>query len=244
MAASPYLLRILSKPTNDDVDSWTKWYMSEGLPNLLSKLNATRATFYHVYNDFNLATKTPLDVNKSKLHSVQLTHTDLEPPADKTCLALCQLDSFDNLEEIFRLSDLTNDKAHGTVSDLRVYKLIQDFDPRGIGHTRPPFLLNVQNEPADAVDYNKFYSEEHLDMLNRVPGYRRSQRYQLIKGHNEQTSDAPKFMAVHEWESLDALDGPEIREADASPNTHRVFGNAKKVNIRGFKSLKAFGDLK
>jgi hypothetical protein len=134
MAATPFLLRIVSKPADSDVDSWTKWYTSEGLPTLLSKIPASRAVFYHAYNDFELATKTPLEVCKTQLHAVQLPHTDLEAPNDKTCLTMCQLDSIDSAEEIFRLSDLTGDADHGTVSDIRLYKLIEDFDPKGIGH--------------------------------------------------------------------------------------------------------------
>lgn len=134
MAASPFLLRILSKPADGDVDSWTKWYTSEGLPALLSKIPASRTTFYHAYNNFELSTKTPLEVAETKLHSVQLSHTDLESPNDKTCLTMCQLDSIESVEDIFRLSDLTGDAKHGTVSDIRVYKLIEDFDPKGVGH--------------------------------------------------------------------------------------------------------------
>ncbi|KAJ9630185.1 hypothetical protein H2204_008690 [Knufia peltigerae] len=245
MASSPFLLRILSKPVDGNVEAWSEWYTSEGLPSLLTKIPASRACFYHAYNDFELKTKTPLEGNQTQLHSVELAHSDLEPPNDKTCLAMCQLDSIGSLQEIFSLSDLTrDDPSHDTVSDIRVYELIEDFDPKGISHVLPPFILNVQNEPADADDYNKFYHEEHLHMLNRVPGYRRSQRYELIKGHDDSSSEAPRFMAVHEWDHFDALDGPELREADASPNTHRVFGNAKRVNIRGFKSVKGFGDVK
>lgn len=134
MAASPFLLRIISKPTGSDVESWSKWYTSEGLPALFQKIKATRGVFYHAYNNFILATKTPLDVNKTQLHNVHLKHTDLEPPTDKTSLTMCQLESIDDLEEIFRVCDLTGDKTHGSVSDIRVYKLIQDFDPQGVGH--------------------------------------------------------------------------------------------------------------
>jgi hypothetical protein len=134
MAASPFLLRIISKPADGNVDSWTKWYTSEGLPGLLSKIPASRAGFYHAYNDFELQTKTPLAGKETKLHSVQLSHTDIEPPSDKPCLTMCQLDSIDSVEEVFRRSDLTGDPSHGTVSDIRVYKLIEDFDPKGFGH--------------------------------------------------------------------------------------------------------------
>lgn len=106
-----------------------------------------------------------------------------------------------------------------------------------------PFILNVQVEPADDEDYNEFYREEHLHMLSKVPGYRRSQRYELVSSTNVHRSKIPRFMAVHEFEHLNSLDGPELREADASPNTHRVFGNAKMVNIRGFKLVQTFGDI-
>lgn len=138
MAASPFLLRIISKPENSDVDSWTKWYTTEGLPALLSKIPASRAGFYHAYNDFQLQTKTPLAERETKLYAVQLSHTDIELPSDKTCLTMCQLDSIDSVEEIFRSSDLTGDASHGTVSDIRVYKLIEDFDPKGFGHGMLP----------------------------------------------------------------------------------------------------------
>lgn len=81
-------------------------------------------------------------------------------------------------------------------------------------------------------------------MLSKVPGYRRSQRYELVAGNTEESSQAPRFMAVHEWDHLNSLDGPELREADISPNTRRVFGNASKVNIRGFENIQTFGDIK
>lgn len=134
MASSPFLLRILSKPADGNVDAWSEWYASEGLPTLISKIPVSRAFFYHAYNDFELKTKTPLEGRQTRLHSVELAHSDLEPPNDKTCLAMCQLDSMDSVQGIFSLSDLTRDLTHATVSDIRVYKLIEDFDPKGIGH--------------------------------------------------------------------------------------------------------------
>ena len=101
-------------------------------------------------------------------------------------------------------------------------------------------MLHVQNEPADDQDYHDFYEKEHLDLLHKVPGYRRSQRYQLIDSP-QAPSDTPRFMVIHEWDHLDALDGPELRKADASPWVHRVFGNAKAVNVRGFKCVASKG---
>jgi len=42
-----------------------------------------------------------------------------------------------------------------------------------------PFVLSVEIEPIDDDDYNAWYREEHCGMLEKVPGYRRSRRYQL-----------------------------------------------------------------
>jgi hypothetical protein len=104
-----------------------------------------------------------------------------------------------------------------------------------------PYVLNVQVEPVDDDDYHTFYREEHLVMLSRVPGYRRSQRFELLERKANPPAKVPRFMAVHEFDNLDSTDGSELREADASPNTIRVFGNAKMINIRGFKLVKGFG---
>ena len=100
----------------------------------------------------------------------------------------------------------------------------------------------MQILPIDVDDYNTFYSGEHLHMLSRVPGYRRSQRYEFVTADTEAALEAPQFMAVHEWDHLNSLDGPKLREADASENTIRVIGGALKVNIRGFENLKVYGD--
>ncbi|OAP57134.1 hypothetical protein AYL99_07871 [Fonsecaea erecta] len=251
MAAAPYLFRILSEPTEVDRQSWEKWYCSENMPDLINAKAVTRAGLYEAFNDYPLATKTPNLVSQTTLHDVTVTHTDIEPPTEKTFLAMCQVEDptlakkqhLQNIDQ--SASSLAGKSAKSSARwDSRVYKLIQDFDPKGLGHTPAPFILNVQMEPADDDDYNTFYRDEHLYMLSKVPGYRRSQRYQLVSSDDIDLSAVPRFMAVHEFETLDALDGPELREADASPNTHRVIGNSKAVSVRGFKLSKVFGDMR
>ncbi|KIW77578.1 hypothetical protein Z517_10024 [Fonsecaea pedrosoi CBS 271.37] len=249
--SAPYLFRVLSEPSGLDRQSWEKWYCSENIPSLVKAKAVTRAALYEAFDDYPLATKTPIQVGQTTLHDVKVTHTDIEPPTEKTFLAMCQVEDPASAREehskrIAQTSEVLAGKPPKSCAtwDSRIYKLIQDFDPKGLGHTPAPYILNVQMEPADDDDYNTFYRDEHLYMLSRVPGYRRSQRYQLVSSDDVNLSAVPRFMAVHEFESLDALDGPELREADASPNTHRVIGNAKGVSVRGFKFVKGFGDMK
>lgn len=105
-----------------------------------------------------------------------------------------------------------------------------------------PYILNVIMEPKDEEDYNNFYQIEHLDMLHKVPGYRRTQRYKLGKldPNGGTPVEAPHYLAIHEWDDLQALDGPELRKANASPNTKRILKNNRNLDVRGFKLVKYF----
>lgn len=135
MATSPYLLRIIARPEKEAVSSWLDWYKSEYLPESLDKLNAVRGGLFHAYNNFELQTKTPVDGKETELHEMKLSQTiDLEPPTDKVVLVMAQIKSIANTEEIFRLASPPTDGAHAAVADIRVYKKIEDFDPRKLGH--------------------------------------------------------------------------------------------------------------
>ena len=53
--------------------------------------------------------------------------------------------------------------------------------------------------------------------------------------------DAPRFIAIHEFDNLAALDGPELRSADSTEWTKKNLSTAKKVVVRAFKLVEAFG---
>jgi len=208
-----------------------------------------RGALFRAYNDFSLQTKTPINPGKTDLHNVQISHFN-EGPADKTFCACypTKYEDFTQTEEVKKVRQkaecLGGAEYHGLAEwDVRVYELIQNYDPDNLGEAIAPYTLHVQNEPADGKDddYHDFYENEHLGLLHKVPGYRKSQRYKLAKTLQGAPEGVPRFMVIHEFEHLDALDGPELRHADASPNTHRVFGDAKAANIRGFKRVFSLG---
>ncbi|KAK3721575.1 hypothetical protein LTR37_003131 [Vermiconidia calcicola] len=246
MAPSKYLMRVLSQPIKTDEKKWEKWYLNEHLPHVVDAGVAHRGALFRAHNDFALTTKTPPQSGETKLHGVQLSHFD-EQPTDKTFCATYQTDfeDYSQTEEIKNVPQ-TGETFGGEAFqplaewDVRVYELIQNYDPDNLGESETPYCLHVQNEPSDDEDYHKFYEEEHLDLLHKVPGYRRSQRYKLARTL-QGPEGVPRFMVVHEFEYLDALDGPELRHADSSPWVHKVFGNAKSVNVRGFRCVSSLG---
>lgn len=142
--ASPYLLRIIAKPKDEPVESWIDWYKSEGLPATLSKVHATRSSLCHTYNDFRLQTKTPLEGQATDLHEVQLSQNiDLEPPNDKVVLVLAQIGPLDGIEETFRLASPPVEGEHAAIADIRLYKLIEDYDPKKLGHRQYSHVLTI-----------------------------------------------------------------------------------------------------
>lgn len=135
MGASPYLLRIIARPETEAIGTWVDWYKSECVPGTLTKLKATRAALYHAYNTFQLQTKTPLDGKETELHDTKLAQTtDFESPTDKVVLLMVQLESIDDKEETFRVASPPSTGVHDAVADLRLYKLIEDYDPNRLGH--------------------------------------------------------------------------------------------------------------
>ena len=139
MSPSPYLLRVLSKPTQVDESTWQKWYIEEHIPEVVNAGLATRGALLRANNDFALKTKTPPKSGDSKLHNVQLSHFD-ELPADKTFCAVYQTDlekpmDSDKLNAVSTTGKLLDGKEHMSCAewDIRVYKLIQDYDPDNLG---------------------------------------------------------------------------------------------------------------
>lgn len=261
MAPSTYLIRALSQPVQVDEASWEKWYISEHTPEAVSSGVGDRGALFRAHNDFSLQTKTPLEQSSTELHGTKLPHFD-ERPGGKTFCAVYQtkFEDYTQTEEVKGVSQTS--EAFGGKEffplaewDVRVYELIQDYNPDNLPdgklysaavnmRTRlrwyavaPPFTLHVQCEPADAAEYNDFYENEHLDLLHKVPGYRRSQRYKLVRKLIGAPDNTPTFMAVHEFDHLNALDGPELRAADASPTVTQVFGKSKGMNVRGFRKV-------
>ena len=157
MAPDHYLLRVLSKPnSNVDEATWQKWYIDEHIPDVVGSGTTTRGALFRASNDFTLQTKTPTSSNKSDLHNVQLSHFN-ESPEDKTFLAVYQTQFEKPLEsKKFDAIRTTSDLLPGKVTqpnaewDIRVYKLIQNYDPDNLGDGRLRFLCHIRCDDGDS----------------------------------------------------------------------------------------------
>ncbi|OBT81728.1 hypothetical protein VE02_08892 [Pseudogymnoascus sp. 03VT05] len=71
-------------------------------------------------------------------------------------------------------------------------------------------MVCVAITPKDTEDYSKWYDEEHQGMITKVPGWIKSERYELAKAYGSQVGAAP-FLAVHFYDEKNGLGGPEWR---------------------------------
>lgn len=92
------------------------------------------------------------------------------------------------------------------------------FDPA----TPAPYTVLVATDVKGGTeeDYNRWYDEEHIPMLAAVPGWVRSRRFVLKDwsqgGAVTEKKSPPKFLAVHEWQTLP---DPKSKEYEAAMNT-------------------------
>ncbi|KAI1174518.1 Alpha/Beta hydrolase protein [Nemania sp. FL0916] len=99
-------------------------------------------------------------------------------------------------------------------------------------------LVAVQLTPKEGDGsleaVRKWYRDEHIDMLAKVPGWLRSRLYttsSLEKGV------PTKFIALHDYAKTNGLGGPEYKAAISTPMTKDVFANYATISSRRIYSL-------
>jgi hypothetical protein len=97
--------------------------------------------------------------------------------------------------------------------------------------------------PKDSQEFEKWYLEEHLEMLHAVPGHRRSQRYVLgpkVPKLGELT-EAPSHLAIHEYDSLDEFlnNTPQVQKTNSTEMTARQLKDSSTNIFRMFELVQS-----
>lgn len=102
----------------------------------------------------------------------------------------------------------------------------------------PPQIVMVYMTPPppSTSDFETWYRTEHLALLSKVPGYRRSLRYKLGPPTPLTRDDPrpPTYLAVHEVEDVvEAFGSEEARAANETQWTRRVVEGCGGLEARG-----------
>ncbi len=63
--------------------------------------------------------------------------------------------------------------------------------------------IRVDIDPAHEEEFNRWYNTTHVPNIVNCPGFISGRRYRAVRGE-------PKYMALYEIESVDAMKSPEF----------------------------------
>jgi hypothetical protein len=95
--------------------------------------------------------------------------------------------------------------------------------------------------PQDEVDFDKWYREEHLEMLSKIPGYRRSLRFELGPKMELTEPEVGKYMGIHEMDNWDGMTSEAAVAANTTPWTTKHIQESKPFVVRGWKLIHSQG---
>jgi hypothetical protein len=161
-------------------------------------------------------------------------------------LALYELDRPDVIDspEYKALSANASDRDKSVAAglatlDRRVYEQISE-DGSPAGRAAPAVLAVAMSVPEDSKDdLAAWYTEEHIPMLLKVPGWRRIRRFRLTRA-----LDGPEpgsFLSVHELAGPEVLEDPGFLAAVSTPWRDRVVASALRRERRVFGLRNAIG---
>ena len=160
-------------------------------------------------------------------------------------LALYELDRPDVIDspEYKALSANASDRDKSVAAglatlDRRIYEQVSD-DGSPVGRPAPVILSVALSVPEDSEDdLAAWYTEEHIPMLLRVPGWRRTRRFRLVRAMD---APGPEFLSLHELAGPEVLEDPGYRAAISTPWRDRVVASALRRERRVFGLRNAIG---
>jgi hypothetical protein len=142
-------------------------------------------------------------------------------------------------------SDRDKSVAAGLATlDRRVYEQISE-DGSPVGRPAPVILAVAMSVPEGSEDdLAAWYTEEHIPMLLKVPGWRRIRRFRLTRALDGPGPGGPEpgsFLSVHELAGPEVLEDPGYRAAVSTPWRDQVVASALRRERRVFGLRNAIG---
>lgn len=111
------------------------------------------------------------------------------------------------------------------VAEVKVYTLISTTPRVKHGNDTPaPMTLAVSTrvDELSIQDFNKWYDEEHVEMMARIPGWTRTRRFRRLDSATAAEGQV-EYLALYEFQAENnGLNGPVHKAASATPATARI----------------------
>ncbi|KAJ7155435.1 hypothetical protein C8R43DRAFT_999844 [Mycena crocata] len=106
-------------------------------------------------------------------------------------------------------------------------------------------VVSLEMTSKGEDELNKWYDEEHMDLLAKIPGWKRGRRFRLLdfgqRGALMVDKPVSKYLAIHELDHNNFLETPEYKHATSTPWRSRVMEQCVRREARVFELYKDFG---
>lgn len=109
------------------------------------------------------------------------------------------------------------------------FKVLEKVENEGEGNVIVAVFLDLHEGADKKEQLDKWYREEHIEMLSKVPGWLRTRRFVT-------SSIDPKapveYLALHEYKPKNGLGGPEFKAATSTPWAADIMSKVAKDKRR------------
>lgn len=110
------------------------------------------------------------------------------------------------------------------------YSPLEDVQkPNSKGYLIIPVCFKIQPGTEEKVDH--WYNDEHIALLQKVPGWRRSRRFVTSSVLNP-AAEEKEYLAIHEYASMEGQDSPEMKAAVSTELSKDIYANVVIGRVR------------
>lgn len=118
------------------------------------------------------------------------------------------------------------------------FKDLQRVENEGEKNVMIAVSFQLQDGKDKEEELEKWYNEEHVPLLQKVPGWRRTRRFvtsylDLESGHRKEK----EFLALHEYAPQNGLGGPEFVAATTTKWCDKIYANVVRERKRRVYNL-------
>ncbi|ENI04658.1 hypothetical protein COCC4DRAFT_81629 [Bipolaris maydis ATCC 48331] len=226
----------ITHPERLSVDKYSDWYENKHIKDVLVLPGAVAAVKYQ-------AVERPVkDGGEERTYSGDMPWLVVYELPDM--VGFRESDGFKNMSQRNPPTQAEIDTIYmNTQFAIRFYEEVQRFEgekAKENGALEPP------SDIASTTDFDKWYREEHIPLLSRMPGFIRSRRYEVKTAYTIkqlQPSDdmqiVPKYYALHEFGG-EALPWKQIEESVGTEWAKKVMGSVQKAEVGWYKVKRVY----
>ncbi|KAJ4352052.1 uncharacterized protein N0V89_007398 [Didymosphaeria variabile] len=116
------------------------------------------------------------------------------------------------------------------------FKSLEDVQNEGEGNVLVAVYLSLNDGEGKEEELAKWYREEHVPLLSKVPGWRRTRRF-VTSYLDLQEGRGKVYLALHEYAPQNGLGGPEFKKATSTEWNDKIYDSVVESKRRRVYNL-------